>query len=38
MAQAIPGSLLCIVEECGHMSTLEQPLAVNAALTTWLSR
>ena len=37
MAQAIPGSQLCIVENCGHMSTLEQPQAVIAALTTWLS-
>jgi pimeloyl-ACP methyl ester carboxylesterase len=27
---------LCIVEHCGHMSMLEQPEAVNAALEHWL--
>jgi pimeloyl-ACP methyl ester carboxylesterase len=29
---------LSIVEDCGHMSTLEQAGAVNAALAAWLSR
>jgi pimeloyl-ACP methyl ester carboxylesterase len=38
MAQAIPGAQLCIVEHCGHMSTLEQAGAVNAALADWLAR
>ncbi len=38
MAQAIPGARLCIVEDCGHMSTLEQAGAVSAALADWLSR
>ena len=38
MAQAITGAQLCIVEECGHMSTLEQAGAVNAALAGWLAR
>ncbi|MEY4268645.1 MAG: hypothetical protein RIS90_3180, partial [Pseudomonadota bacterium] len=38
MAQAIPGAVLSIVEDCGHMSTLEQAGAVNAALAAWLSR
>ena len=38
MAQAIPGAVLSIVEECGHMSTLEQAGAVNAALADWLAR
>lgn len=37
MAAMIPGSRLLIVPECGHMSTLEQPEAVNAALRTWLT-
>jgi pimeloyl-ACP methyl ester carboxylesterase len=37
MAAAIPGSRLTIIENCGHLSTLEQPAAVNAALLTWLS-
>jgi pimeloyl-ACP methyl ester carboxylesterase len=31
MAAAIPHAQLCIVEQCGHMSTLEQPDVVNAA-------
>ena len=38
MAQAIAGAQLCIVEDCGHMSTLEQAGAVNAALAGWLAR
>jgi pimeloyl-ACP methyl ester carboxylesterase len=38
MSQAITGAQLCIVEDCGHMSTLEQTQAVNAALTAWLAR
>lgn len=36
MAAAIPDAVLCIVEQCGHMSTLEQPDVVNAALARWL--
>lgn len=36
MAALIPGAELVIVEHCGHMSTLEQPDAVNAALRSWL--
>ena len=36
MADAIPGAKLVIVEECGHLSTIEQPQAVNAAMTEWL--
>jgi len=36
MAAAIPGAKLVVVEECGHMSTLEQPEAVNAAMREWL--
>ena len=36
MAAAIAGAQLCIVEQCGHMSTLEQPEAVNAAFARWL--
>ena len=38
MAAAIPGAQLTIVEHCGHMCTLEQPQAVNAALSVWLQR
>jgi pimeloyl-ACP methyl ester carboxylesterase len=38
MAKSIPGADLVIVEECGHMSTLERPAQVNSALRTWLAR
>lgn len=37
MAAAIPGARLVVVPNCGHASTLEQPEAVNAALTDWLT-
>jgi pimeloyl-ACP methyl ester carboxylesterase len=36
MAQLIPGSLLVTVPDCGHMSPLERPEAVNEALQNWL--
>lgn len=36
MAAIIRGAHLRIIEDCGHMSTLEQPEAVNAALVEWL--
>ena len=36
MATAIPGAKLVIVEDCGHMSTLERPQAVNRAMREWL--
>lgn len=36
MAAGIPGARLSIVPGCGHLSTLENPDAVNAALTEWL--
>lgn len=38
MAAAIPGAQLVIVEHSGHMCTMEQPAAVNAALAEWLRR
>ncbi len=38
MAAAIPGAQLLIVEDSGHMSTMEQPQAVSAALSDWLRR
>lgn len=37
MADAIPGATLVIVPDAGHVSTLEQPDAVNAALLDWLA-
>jgi pimeloyl-ACP methyl ester carboxylesterase len=36
IANAIPGAVRRIVEQCGHMSTMEQPEAVNAAFVAWL--
>jgi pimeloyl-ACP methyl ester carboxylesterase len=36
MAAAIAGAQLCIVEQCGHMSTLERPEIVNAAFANLL--
>ena len=38
MAAAIPGAELVVVEDCGHLSPLEQPEAVTAALRSWLQR
>lgn len=37
MHEAVAGSRLVVVPDCGHMSTLEAPAAVSAALATWLS-
>jgi len=36
MAEGIRGASLVVVDDCGHMSTMERPEAVNAALRTWL--
>jgi pimeloyl-ACP methyl ester carboxylesterase len=36
MASMIPGSLLRVIEDCGHMSTMERPQEVTAAMTEWL--
>jgi pimeloyl-ACP methyl ester carboxylesterase len=38
MATAIPGAAFEVFAACGHMSTMEQPQAVNQALRTWLAR
>ena len=38
MAAAIPNAHLTVIEECGHLSTLDQPAAVGAALAGWLAR
>jgi pimeloyl-ACP methyl ester carboxylesterase len=37
MAAGISGAKLVKVPHCGHLSTLEQPDAVNAALVEWMS-
>lgn len=36
IAAAIEGAMLVVVDDCGHLSTLERPEAVNAALREWL--
>lgn len=37
MARLIPGARMVVVENCGHLSTLERPLEVNLALRAWLA-
>lgn len=36
IAAAVPGAKHVIVEDCGHLASLEQPHAVSAALSYWL--
>src|SRR4051812_42509788 len=36
IAAGIPGARLVVVPDCGHLSTLERPDAVNDALVQWL--
>jgi len=38
MAAAIPNAKLEIIKRCGHLSPLEQPQAITAALAAWLKR
>ena len=38
MASAIPGARLCIIEDCGHLLTMERPEAATALLRDWLLR
>ncbi|HEU5017341.1 MAG TPA: alpha/beta fold hydrolase [Pseudolabrys sp.] len=37
IAAGIAGAKLLVVPNCGHLSTIEQPEAVNAALAGWLN-
>jgi len=37
MVALIPGALLEVIEDCGHLSTMERPDAVDAALRIWLT-
>jgi pimeloyl-ACP methyl ester carboxylesterase len=37
IAAGIPGAKLEIIPDCGHISTLERPEAVNRAMRTWLT-
>lgn len=36
IAAGIPGSTLQVIDDCGHLSTLEQPAEVSRALRAWL--
>lgn len=36
IADAVPEARLSIIEECGHLSTMERPQAVTAMLRDWL--
>ncbi len=38
MAAKIPGARLEIIEDCGHLSTIERPEAVNRVLIDWLRK
>lgn len=37
MAASIPGSILRLVDDCGHMSPMEQPRQVLASLEKWIA-
>jgi pimeloyl-ACP methyl ester carboxylesterase len=37
MAAAIPGARMEVAEDCGHLSAIERPEAVSAALRGWLA-
>ena len=36
IAQGIPDTHLCIIEDCGHLSTLDQPDEVSKRLLEWV--
>ena len=38
MAARIPGAALTLVPDCGHMCTMERPVAVTRALVDWRAR
>jgi len=38
IAAGIAGSRLVVVADCGHLSTMERPAAVNSALVEWMAR
>ncbi len=37
IAAGIAGSRLVVIADCGHLSTMERPNEVNAALIAWIS-
>ncbi|PWC87795.1 alpha/beta hydrolase [Azospirillum sp. TSH100] len=38
MADALPAARLVLIEDCGHLSAMEQPQAVTALMRDWLLR
>lgn len=38
IAAGIAGARLCVIEECGHLSSMERPFAVTALMRDWLLR
>ncbi len=36
MAAGIPGARLAVIEDCGHLSTMERPQAATALMRQWL--
>lgn len=38
IAAGIEGARLCVIEECGHLSSMERPHAVTALIRDWLLR
>lgn len=38
LADGIPGARLTVIEDCGHMASIEQPARVLAAFVEWLDR
>ncbi len=36
IAESIPGARFALIEDCGHLSTMERPQAVTALLRLWL--
>ncbi|MBL8832326.1 MAG: alpha/beta fold hydrolase [Rhodospirillales bacterium] len=37
MAADIPAAQLCVIDDCGHLSTMEKPKETNEALRRWLT-
>ena len=38
IAGEVPSARLCVIEECGHLSSMERPQAVTALMRDWLLR
>jgi pimeloyl-ACP methyl ester carboxylesterase len=38
IAKAIPAAALVVIEQCGHLVTMEKPEATNEILQVWLRR